>query len=127
MAQVRSRITKLLGIALRHFCRARVERVHAEWQQLETAAAVSSKAAAMLERIRSVFDPAYIVWMPTRRNRGVRLCAHVCAHTCARSSGVRGHDGAMLALPAWRMYHAATCKYFDAPCDSARRQALVAK
>ena len=45
-----------------------------------------------------VFAPVSVVWMPTRRNRGVHLCAHVCAHTCARSSGVRGHSGSMLAF-----------------------------
>ena len=49
-AKVRSRITKLLGIALRNFRRARVERVHAEWQRLEAAAAAAAEAAAERER-----------------------------------------------------------------------------
>ena len=49
-AKVRSRITRLLGIALRNFRRARVERVHAEWQRLEAAAAAAAEAAAERER-----------------------------------------------------------------------------
>ena len=93
MAQVRSRITKLLGIALRNFRRARVERVHAEWQQLETAAAVSAKAAAMLERIRSGFRRV------DADQRRALMRAHLRA-LFSGSSGVRGHSGAMLALPA---------------------------
>ena len=47
---VRSRITRLLGVALRNLRRARVEKVHAEWQRLEAAAAAAAEAAAERER-----------------------------------------------------------------------------
>ena len=53
-AKVRSRITKLLGIALRNIRRARVERVHAEWQRLEAAAAAAAEAMAEADRLALV-------------------------------------------------------------------------
>ena len=49
-AKVRSRITRLLGIALRNLRRARVVRVHTEWQRLEAAAVNAAEAAAERER-----------------------------------------------------------------------------
>ena len=51
---VRSRITRLLGVALRNLRRARVEKVHAEWQRLEAAAAAAAEATAEAGRLALV-------------------------------------------------------------------------
>ena len=107
-AKVRSRITRLLGIALRNFRRARVERTHAEWQRLEAAAATAAEAAAERER--------------AFRSHAVCI-RHKCVRTCACFSGGRGQKSPWPGSLA-QLFWASTSRVVTVissavPCDSA--------
>ena len=82
-------------IALRNFRRARVERVHAEWQRLEAAAAAAAEAAA--ERERAFRSRPHAVCIRHRRlltqHEYQKVILSITFTSCISAAGVPGmHD-----------------------------------